>query len=283
MPWRVSFRFVVVQAKIAGWTENFWHQSETLSDVEGAVVDLRPLLLAVHGVEVANTSYRFTYVAPAGSPPVLRKGKPVSTGEANNPQATADMSTDYATNALLLQWKSGSDYRVTQWIKGIPDDCIADGGKYKPSSAYAKRVKSLVNYLASGVGWCMRVQNHAMEGKRITSLSNTGLVTVPSHGYAQGDRIRISGITSYRNVNHIWPITVDPGDPNTFQLNMWQNPPTGTVLFGPNPKATKQSATLVSPDLNTSTTTGVSVLRATSHKVGRPFDLLGGRRSHRRS
>lgn len=282
MPWRVSFRFAQTTAKLGGWTENFWHQSETLLDVRNAVTNLRPLLLAVHGRTVVNTSYRYTYTPPAGSPPIFRQGLSISTGEANNPQVTTGSDTDYPTTALLLVQRSSPRYQIAQWIKGIPDDQVGGGGFYQPTTTYKRKVDALLGYLCSSAGWGLRVQNKTIEPKRITSISNTGVVTVPSHGYAQGDRVRIKGVTSYKPVNKIWNISVDPGDPNTFQLNFWTTPPSGTVFTGNNPVVIKQSAVVVSPDPTSNIPPGAEIVRATSHKIGRPFDQLSGRRTSRK-
>jgi hypothetical protein len=124
-------------------------------------------------------------------------------------------------------------------------------------------------------GFVLKVQDKSQPKKKINSISDTGVVTLPAHGYASGNYVRVSRARGYKYVNKVWRI--QSIDANSFQLLFFtaNNPP--IPIYG-DPVAQLQQSIFVSP-----LATGMRIVRATEHKVGRPFGLLSGRRTRRAS
>lgn len=267
MPFHVTFFFVQQTAKSGGWSENFWNQLSDLNAVFAKAADLGNALLGVHGHTSYITTIRYSEVG------AFRRAFVQELSNTFNPQVGNGVVSDYPTTALLLRMSQDPNYVTNQWVKGIPDSQVAGGGFYLPTGSYVAAVNTLMGTLTTGAnGWAMRCQDKAIPKKAIFSISGTGVVSVPNHGYFDGDYIRVSRVQGYTKANKIWKIQVV--DANSFQLLFWVAPPTGTVMGG-NPTAQKQGKTLISPQK-------AVFIRATEHKVGRPFATLTGRRRIRR-
>lgn len=267
MAFRVSMFFVQQTAKSGGWTENYWSIFSDLDQTRNKAADLANALLAVHGHTSYITNIRYSEVG------AFRRVLVTDQTMTFNPHVGNNVASDYPTTALLLRLDSAPNYVVNQWVRGIPDTQVSSGGFYTPSGVFVNSANSLFALLVNGAnGWGMRVQDKSVQKKGLFSLSNTGVVSIPNHGYFDGDYVRISRVQGYRAANKIWKILVI--DANSFQLVWWIAPPVGTVFSG-NPTAQKQVKILITP-------TSARFVRATEHKVGRPFAVLSGRRSTRR-
>lgn len=266
MPFRVSYFFVQQTARAGGWSENFWNGASDLNVAVTKANDLGNALLAVHGHTSYITAIRYSEVG------AFRRVAVAEQTMTFNPQVGNAVVSDYPTTALLLRMNSAPNYVTNQWIRGIPDSQISAGGFYVPTGTFAQAANALFGVLTTGTNqWAMRVQDKSVPKKAIFSISNTGVVTVPNHGYFDGDYIRVSRVQGFKGANGVWKIQVV--DTNSFQLLFWTAPPVGTPMYG-NPTAQKQIKTFISP-------VGAAFIRATEHKVGRPSGVLTGRRRTR--
>jgi hypothetical protein len=125
--------------------------------------------------------------------------------------------------------------------------------------------------------WSVRVLDRNVLKKVVTALAiATGILTVPAHGYGPAGtvvRIRVQGFTLPVQANQIWRATVIDAD--TLQLNFW-TPLSNIPVYGKNPTCRLQTYVYVQ-------STSLEVVRATSHRTGRPIALLGGRRRRRKT
>lgn len=274
MPFKVSYFWEQIVAKTGGWSESFYHGADDFSTVQTQAIVLGQRLMAVHGKTTVLRNIRFSEYG------AFRRAVIAPQTFTTNPEVPDSYTSDYPTTALLLRIKGfGTSpgtpgYTVNQWLKGIPDFVIADGGFYKPTGEYPTRMSTLFDRIISG-GWRLKVQDKAVQKKKVNSISSSGLVTLPSHAYASGNYVRISRAKGDTRVNRIWRIQVVSAD--TFQLLFWQQLEPAIPIFG-DPVATLQSAIFVAPADG-----GCQIIRATERKVGRPFGLLTGRRKARAS
>lgn len=268
MPFKISYSFVMSDARLGGWTENFWHTSADRTPAEAAAAALLPILDGVHGNPAFIQSYRVARVdAPVRDVSVFR------TGEQPGSIASVIGQADYPTTAVLLLLKAANGQFTRQWIKAIFDSDVRDGGLFKPVASHVARYGALTSFLtnpSNGMG--VRVLNSAILPKVITALNlATGVVTVPAHGMgAPGDvvRVRISRFTQPKSVNKVWRAVVLTAD--TLQLSFFE-PISDLTATGINPTARLQVYTTLA-------IATAAYVYATSHRIGRPTGLHGGRR-----
>lgn len=269
MAFRVSFFFTQQSSKLGGWSVNFWSTSSDLSVVEQKTQDLQKLLYEVTGAQVVIPSARIADNA------VFRRVKLVYfTASGFGGAVTPSNDTDYPSTALQLIHRGSPDYRVLQWLRGIPDEVVSNSGRYNPSAAYVKKIGALISHIVNPANlWGLNVLDRTVTPKVVSALAvTTGILTVPAHGFgANGSviRVRVKGFSSPKQVNKVWRATVISAD--TIQLNFWTALADTTVVSGINPTCRLQTYIQVPI---ASTATGI----VSSHYTGRPSNLLGGRR-----
>lgn len=276
MAFRVSIRNVQqVGPKTAGWSDNFWTQISELSAADTKTRELAAALNLVVGNQTLVPSARIS------NPDSFRQVQLI-----NIPGAvvgtTSGYDSDYASTALLLKLTAPGPYTTLQWIRGVPDSIITQGGKYTPSAlaGFTTRLNSFLGLLTSSANlWSIRALSRSVLPTPITGIAlQTGIVTAPAHGLGAAGaivQVRIKGFKVPEGLNRVWRATVLTD--STFQLNFY-TPPLDTTLtpFGLNPTVRKQTYTYVQ-------IAGAEIVRATAHYTGRPTELLGGRRRTRRS
>jgi hypothetical protein len=268
MAFRVSMFFVQQTAKSGGWSENFWNNHVDLTAAKIAAVALADLLEACHGHTSYISNIRYSEVG------AFRRTYTNYVGGTFNPNAGNSIVSDYPTQALLLKMAQNPNYVTQQWLRGIPDAQVSAGGFYVPTGDYVNRSNALFAALQNtSNNWVMRVQDKDIPKKAIFAISQTGVVTIPAHGYSSGDYVRISRVKGYTKANGVWKIELI--DESSFQLLFWVAPAVATPMSG-NPTSQKQVKKFISPAT-------VAFVRATEHKVGRPFGTLSGRRKVRKS
>lgn len=269
MPFRVSFFNVVQQAKLGGWSENFWNSASQIDTAAAQAATLAPLLDSCHGVPAYLSNYRVSDADNFRNVQVFNtNGKPGSIP--SNPGYQAD----FVTTAALLLIKSNLGYITRQWMRCTLDSNVTKGGVWTPFGTWQTNFKAFVGGLLAG-NWSLRKLNPAVPAKIIVGVSAAGVVNVLAHGFTEGQRVRISRVKSTitTNINGIWKIHVV--DPDNFTLNGYL-PPTG-VAFGTR-TATARLQSYIYDKI-----TSCVVDRATKHATGRPFGLLTGRRKTRKS
>lgn len=274
MPWRVSIRHIQqTGSRLAGWSDNFWSQNSELSGVVTATEELRNRLNAITGKETKLPSAR---ISSADSFRNVRLVTYNTTGS-----VTAAQIADYPSTALLLKLSAPGPYTTRQWIRGIPDDVVQDGGTYNPSglTGWSAKLNTFLGTLTdSGNLWSIRALNRNTPTTPVTNVAlATGIVTAPAHGLGAAGaivRVRVKGFIVPRGLNKVWKATILTD--STLQLNFY-TPPTQVNLA---PYA-------ITPTVRLQTYIYVQIAeavidRVTSHYTGRPIELLGGRRRTRR-
>jgi hypothetical protein len=268
MPFRVTYFNQVQQTLLGGWSENFWHGSPDLAVVISRAEALKPIIDQLHGQEVVLQSVRISDAANFRDVTIL-PGAAVSTAT-----VTGANTTDYVTTSALLKVKSVDNYVTRQWIRGVRDSAVGFDGAWKPGGTYLTDWKKfLAEIAAASNGWSLRVLDRAVPKKIIQAITGAGVVTVPGHGYADNAIVRISRVKGDVRANKVWRI--QRIDADTFSLIGW------VALAVPIPY--QGSGTVRLQTFIYKAITEAVVVRATSHKTGRPFGLLGGRRRVRKT
>lgn len=269
MPFRVTFFWQQQSSKLGGWSENFWSSLSDVSSVQTAALALRTLMDNAKGAQVVCNTIRISDAA------TFRNVQNVLIPGASTIPTTPSNDADYPSTALQLKMKAAGNYSTTQWFRGIPDANVSNSGQYNPIPSYVSKISTIAAEITnSSKQWSVRVLDRTVLKKVVSNLApTTGIVTCTAHGYGPAGttlKVRIQGFASPKVANKVWRITVIDAD--TFQLNFWQS--TSGPVSGNNPTARAQVYTYIQ-------VSGLEVVRATSHRTGRPIGLLGGRRRRR--
>lgn len=263
MLFRVTFFFQQQSAKLGGWSQNFWCTAASVDSCRSAAKDLADKIDSFTGAQVVLTNFRISEVGNFRNVSVFDY-----TG-INNVPVTIQNDADYPTTKLQLQMTGADNYKTTQWIGGLRDSIVSSSGKYAPNGPFIKQWNAFVaELLNASKGWNVYVLDRGRPKLIITNITQLGIVTCPGHGFATGNTIRISGVKGMTQANGLWIITVI--DVDNYSLNLWVQPTVAVPAQG-KPYARKQI-------FITKQIVSAKVIRVTSHKVGRPFGQLGGRR-----
>lgn len=271
MPNRVSFFNQQQSSKLGGWSENLWINEDNVDIVEANALVLRGLMSNAKGIQVILPSIRIS------STPANRLVRNVTIPTAPGSSSGGTPDADYPNTALQFKFTAAGGYSVTNWMRGIPDAQISNSGNYVPTGAYTSKINAMFAALkTSSNAWSLRVLDRTTPKQTVTKVDlTTGVVTCPAHGYGPAgttQRVRLQGFATPKVLNKIWRITVIDAD--TFQLAFWTALPTQPVT-GNNPYSRRQVYIFVQ-------ISGASVVRATSHRTGRPTGQLTGRRRAKR-
>lgn len=272
---KVTYYWTQTASRVTGWSENFWGTGEGITDsVKSQAVTLLGKLYFLKGHQTVSLGHRISVWNANGTP--TRESLLVSPElvPTSNPNSSSSYSSDYPTVAYLLQATGGTPVRSTrQWVRGIIDDSVIDGGRFNPFSLAAAR-SGLENYLATGM-WGLRSRVQAGNPKRIIEdYENTTetFLTVGAHGFVIGDRVSLSGLKTSpqlaRSPNGIYTISAVPAV-NEFQLAGFGLDAGITMIPSKISKVQK-----IEFGVFTSTW---KFLRVTSRQAGRPFGSPSGR------
>lgn len=261
-PFRVSFFFSLQGDRLGGWSENFWSNLTSFSGVQAAALDLQQTLYNLKGFGVSAPYIRISQVGN------FRSAQVVNTNLTSTVQNTG-VDADFVDTAILIRLSSAQPYQSSQWLRGVWDECISQGGRYTPIAQYTTNMKNLFLKLAQASnGWVLRNLNQSNLKQLITAVTSAGVVTVPNHGFSTGNTVRISRTGGITGLNKIWRITVV--DSSNFQL-------VGVPVGGFTGTYTKPGTAQLQAYIYQAITGG-QPLRATKHNTGRPFGQLTGRR-----
>jgi hypothetical protein len=268
MAFKVSFFWTCQQDLLSGWSENWWNNLPDINKVVDVVDAMRTALDAVHGNQSVCPNVRISDATNFRNVKVYRYNVSV--------QAASGIGSDsdYATNAALLQVNALPNVKVKQWIKGIKDADISNGGRWTPTpatTAALNKVNAIVTSASNG--WCVNTLSQANLKKTVTNITNAGVVTCKANGYDGSLPVRISRAQGVLGVNGLWGITII--DANTFSLNGYTADPDSVPFFGKTCTAQLQARAYTA-------ISGIQVVRATEHRVGRPFGLATGRRKRKK-
>lgn len=271
MPTRVTFFFQQQSSKLGGWQENFWNLGSDPVNVEPKAQALASELNNVTGAQVVVTSFRIADAA------TFRNVKTVFTsygGGTVGPSSDADYPSVALQIKLTANGGGSGNYKSLQWLRGIPDIIVSNSGRYNPSSGFLAKINAVFAILKnSGNGWAVNGLLKTQLPTPITGFANlTGFVTCPGHGMGGAGlirKVRIKGAGIRNPLNGLFNVTII--DANTVQINFWSPETPSIPITGKNPTIRLQVYTQIQIS---AAETGI----ISSHKTGRPTNLLGGRR-----
>lgn len=274
MAFRVTVFFEQSGDKSGGWSMNFWNNTNDLSLMQPIAQRLVDRLDDMTGVETRPVSVRISEI---GAFRRIFQFTPVVSPRGIS---TAPTTSDYVNTALLMKLGAAPSYQTRQWLRGIHDSVVVEGGKYRATAALMRRYTAFFTYLASGGdNWSLRVQSATAPNKDIEAISGAGVVTITGHGFPATPvggtgltKVRITRCKGDFFYNGVWSIKNVTTD--TFSLVGWVAPGDLQPYRGGG-KAILQLPVLVAIN-------GGTFLRATSHKTGRPSNVLTGRRKKAR-
>lgn len=271
MPFRVSFRFGQQSTKAGGWSENFWINSNDLTFVTNKANEMWTVLWNSKAAQITGQYIRISDTSTFRNVLKIRKNTGASA-------PTTGTDADYPNTALTFNVVAAGNYSTRQWLRGLPDSIVAQSGTYRPTPTFVGQINAVIAVLKNSSNlWSVRALDRTVLPKVVTAMDvTTGIVTCPAHGYGPAGsvaRVRVKGFSSPKQANKVWRITVI--DSNTFSLSLW-TPLTGTPVTGNNPTARLQTYTFVQ-------IADLTDIVVTSHKTGRPTELLSGRPRKRKT
>jgi hypothetical protein len=267
MAFRVAFFFQVQQERLGGWSQNFWNSSSDLAPVISAATALRAAMFNFMGAPVQAPNIRISDVDRFRE--VTIQNFPAFT-YGDSPAAGY---VDYVNTSALLKMTADPSYITRQWMKGIPDADVDLGGRWDPRAASLRRLNAVFSLLTSASqGWALRKLDRAILKRTITGITAAGVVSCANHGLATDDKTRISRVVSPTSLNRIFKVVRIDND--SFSL---VGPPamSAPAQVGISTTSRKQATSYIAIK-------AVTVDRVTSHRTGRPFGQLSGRRRIRR-
>lgn len=263
---RVSYFFQQSLQKTGGWSENFWNSANTISPSVLTLCDnLLAALTNLKGNPVFCPYYR---VGVLGK---FRQAVTIYTKQVPGDATTT--SADYPTTKLQIALYNGQQF-TTQWLGGLYDSVINSGGFYRPTATFTRYIGALTTILTTGTnGWQIYGLQRAIEPALILTLNTaTGVITTGPITIADSSLVRIKNVQTPKRANGVW--RVQKTSDTQYTLYGWT---AGTEVFkGLNAKIQIQGY----QGLNI---TDLKEIQSTSHKVGKPGHLLGGRRKKKAS
>jgi hypothetical protein len=283
MAWHIVVKYNMQYKKLGGWTEGFYTSRALLADAVSDGMRLCQLLAALHGIKAQPQAFSVRLLPTPPATTVARVHKNVSLLGVAPPTPSDDNITDFPTTSLAMQtFNNATVTQVTQWIKGIPDNCTTQG-VYTPSPAFAAAFTALKNELVSTVGtpkpWVQRVLDTAQPKIHLTGYTQGGVITIPGNAYLVNDLIRIGRVASPSgrvsegsNANGVFRVLAVTGDDVSVLI---PTPLTSVPVLQASSYAQKQVASFVA--IEECTPSGI-----TKHDIGRPTDPQSGKRRKRR-
>jgi hypothetical protein len=267
MPFKVSFFWDQQTSLLGGWSENFWNTLASIAEVKPKADALRVAMSDYKGNPTYCPRYRISDTV------VFRNAETFTTGSLPIAPFPAN-DADYPTTKVQLVLGASNGRKTSQWFGGVRDTDVSSSGNWNPEPLSNTRLAAIANILATGAnGWAIRVLDPAVLPVTIISINGTtGVVTTAANTIPDQARVRIKGVQGMTVANGIW--RVQKLSDTTFQLNGWI--PTSQLFGKGNPTIRNQVYTFL-------TIATVKMPRSTSHRVGKPGGLLGGRRKRRKT
>lgn len=259
----IQFNWQQSNTRTGGWREGFWNDASSIDVAKTRAMELVRAFNNFKGEPVFCPSYR---VSVYPSTRIVAAPKTGFTAK----DVTASNEADYTSTKVQFQLTGTTGQKTTQWIGGVQDADTRGGGFWRPRAATTQAFNAIKAILLNVQnGWSINVLNVAFPKLVIVAINGaTGQVTTSvNHGYNNDDYVRVQRVNGIDHINGIWQIAVVDG--KNFTLIGW--PTTTQVMTRSNARVQKQNHVPV-------VVNGVDIVQVTSHRVGRPTDLLGGRR-----
>jgi hypothetical protein len=258
-----SFFFQQRGDRTGGWTFNLWNTNDDVAALTPLLNVMAAKLQAVTGKGCNVVKVRYSKF------PGFREADEILYSYAGELGTDVeDLNADYQTTSVHLQMLGVPNYKVTQWLSGISDKYVYRAGRLNPAFKGLKEFKALVAELTSGGNaWTLWVLDKSRAKKVVKAISNTGVVQCTGHGFDGTTDVRVSRVKGNTYPNRIW--RVENIDTNSFQLIGFSSPIQGGFDCT---KAIARLQTYINKAIS-----GVNAKRATSHRRGKPTDLLSGK------
>lgn len=261
--YHISIDWQQSNTRTGGWREGFWLSATSLDVAKTRVLALLDPLNNFKGNPTFSRAYTVSEY------PYKRVAESPLTGFSAG-VATDATEADYPTVRVQLRLTGTTGQKTTQWIGGIRDRDTKGGGFWRPAATttrFFNATKTILTNVSNG--WSINPLNVAFP-KLVVVAFNAMTATVTTgvnHGYANNDYVRIQRLNGVPGINGIWQIR--DATATTFALVGW--PSSDALMTRSNARVQKQDRVLVP-------IRDVEIVQVTSHKVGRPTGLLGGRR-----
>jgi hypothetical protein len=245
--------------RIGGWSES-WYFLGSAADARdtminaGGLCQRRAAMLPTGGIILGQ---RFQLVDPPGPSVTLARAFPASSGR----------TSDIPQMALYINCPGVGAGNIKRALhRGVPDVMVTEG-EYDPSPTYAAAVLAYISALGL---WRFRALDLTEPLIEVVSVTAGGLfTTLTDHGFLTADRVTLKGVISDATLTAIggrYKVLSVP-TPTTFTVQGW--PAVGATGGG------VRKVVVIYPLVDAANT---SPVRATTRKVGRPFDQYRGRR-----
>lgn len=263
---RVSLFSANTNTRTGGWTENWWNNADSHATAKTRGTALALVINNFRGYGPIINKIRVSQYG------LRRSGRSYPLNIPNTPPSGTTLYADYPTTKVQLELTGTGTVpvRTNQWLGGIVDGSVVNGGFWVPTPAALAALNTLISVLTTGTnGWSVNVLDPANTPKTVTAVvGTTGVVTTGVvHGFNNNDFVRLMRIQGISGINGIWQVT--DVDATTFRLIGWQS--TTETMTRSNAVAVKQLHIPLG-------VVEARIVQATSHRVGKPTGLLGGRR-----
>ncbi len=265
MSFRVSFFFSLTQGlKVGGWSINLYNNLTDLSAVRTATDSMQARLNTLTGNTVSCyaariqdlLNFRAAVLVPYGFTPPIG--------------SSANANTDTFNTAALVKITDGARKVTRFWVRGLVDDAVTNNGSWLPTGAYKRQWNLFFAELTTaGKGWSQRKLDTSAPKTFVQQITPAGVVTSVGHGLIAGNLVRIGRVQNPKTLNKIFRVAAKIDNDN-FSI-VGPPPMTGNAIVGASTYAQKQGYSFIG-------ITTAEVERVSSHKTGRPFGLLSGRR-----
>jgi hypothetical protein len=260
--YRVSVFFQQKGDRTGGWTTNFWNNADSDAVVVTRINALTTLMqnMAGFGCDVVKARYAVV--------PGFRVADEVLYTYNTVPGTNTGVNADYQNTAVGVRLIGAGKYVANIWISGTPDQAVANAGRLQGQFTASASWKAFSKYLVSGGdGWIMYCLDKGRAKKGVTGIAINGTVTCPAHGFDGTLPVAISNVHGPGRPRGYFRITNIT--PTTFDLVGYSNPLAPALTIK---KAIARAQTFLQVAI-----ASVVAKRATSHKRGRPTDLLSGK------
>lgn len=270
----VGDTFAHVNGQVWGWTEQYISNN---TDLALAIAEAQEMAGWRQGLLGNNSVLQYIRIQDEGPPKTSRLIRWFASG----PSANGD--TDIPNTCVLIRCNTLAGPQRSYFLRGIPDQFIAEGGGFFPSPDYTSALNSYFNRLC-GVGIAIArggtlIQSLGTERQVLTVTQLAGVpqaVIEPQSvvDFAIGSFCNIKGARAAGAPQVRGLHKVVGKDTTTITINMPQviNPPYDTVAKGL--KAFPVARVF-------SKYTGFAVKNSTHRITGRPFGLARGRKPKR--
>lgn len=255
-------------AHTGGWSESFWTLIDPLGPAEGAWTALRRARANLMPASASIVGFRVQKYNMTGNQ-LQAQGSTIGVSKIPGRDAIV---TDLPQAAIALVLTTAGPNKANLILRAIPDDYIK-GGEFAPDPPYLAFLTTFRNQIiANQYGFAGR--DLSQVSARVLTISSEGVVTVdgiPSTGLVVNDFVRFNRVITAVGALVTGTFQVMAVAGNTFTVR----PPWPGLV-------SKPGGTVRRDQMAFFPYTDTFLRRATTRKVGAPFEKYRGRRSKRR-